>query len=675
MRPAEAPAALPFVVAVCGHRDLHGADLDCVRARLAEALELIAAALPHSPIHVLSALADGADQLAAEQVLALQRRQAASGAARRIELIVPLPLPFDAYCDEQAGGAAARLRDPAGYVAARQAFVARFLRYSAAASKVFVIAEPAAGEAGAGLTVAQAAYVGLNRYLAIHAQLLLAVWDGQDEAGQFPRRPGGTLDLVLTLLHGLARRSHARSSNRFAEPVRGAVLHIYSRRARPSSAALPPASTVPTVRLAWPGPAGTVAQLAAPRPHWPGVRAPGLASFGSRPIQASERWAAWRAWRALTARVQARLGRRLAGAELAALYRIRAAGLEIDLLNRAHQRALAQRGDAYAGALQASAGGFLSGLGLPAVAALPAGLGLGLGALLHSFSAVDVLATRTRRHWLLRWLFLASAAVLASASSTLRLFSPAHGDLIESLAFSAGAFCAVGTYLWVALSNQRNAYLDYRALAEGLRCQMYWLCAGQSTLASDHYVQKYSGEAGWVRRALDACMVVHPPAGLPALTVLRGWIADQTGYLDGAGNRRRQRRHGRAVALGNNMLLGGLMLALAALATVLASGRHYALLLALLIAGMKLSTGVGAAWLSLNSKLGHGETLMQLEHLRGVYGRAGLELASIEAAPLAVAEKEQLARDLLYALGKAVLDENASWLAAFQQRRLSWHGR
>lgn len=676
------PYALPFVVAVTGHRDLHPDDLETVREQLFQAIELVAAALPHSAIHFLSALADGADQLFAEQVLRLQRQCAAqnAGGARRIELIVPLPLPFEDYCVEQAGGAAARQDDPAAFEARRLAFAARFLRCSAGAARVFVI--PQGRAAATPLAPAQAPYAQLTRYLGIHAQLLIAVWDGQTGPQRFPRRPGGTLDLVLTLLNGVERGEHGRSSKRFAEPARGTVLHVYSRRAQASSDGLPSARSGAGLRLARgaeaPGQAG-VDHWDAPQRQWPGVRAPSPAQWLRSPMQASERWAAHRAWRALAAQARSRLGRELAPRELAVLYRVRAAGKDIDTLNLAHRRALlahdAGAARRHADALRASAAAFLASLQLRDVGALPAGIGLGLGPLLHSFCAADVLAERTKRFWRYRWLFLASAAILAASASTLRLLSPAHGDLIESLVFAVGAFCAVGTYLWVALSSQRNAYLDYRALAEGLRFQMYWLCAGEATLVGDHYLQEHGGKMAWVRRALDASMVVHPASGLPALRVLRGWIDDQMAYLNGAGGRRRLRQHTRSVALGNDLLLAGLVFSVAAVAMVLACGRSYALALALLISGMKLSTGVGAAWLSLNNKLGHGETLMQAEHLRGVYGRARHALEQIEAAPGSQAEKDRRARDLLFALGKAVLEENANWLSAHQQRRLSWHGK
>lgn len=679
---APSPYALPFVVAVSGHRDLHPDDVEAVGRQLFQTLELIAAALPHSAIHCLSALADGADQLFAEQVLKLQRQCAEreGDGGRRIELLVPLPMPFDAYCSEQAGGAAEAQRDPMQFEARRQAFRARFLRYSAQAGALFVIPPPA-GLPVAQLTSAEAAYAQLTRYLGIHAQLLLAVWDGQSGGEDFPRRPGGTLDLVHALLSGIERNPHPRSRHRLAEPARGNLLHVYSRRAQASSDGLPAAAEDGGARLLRGGALDgePAAHWTAPQPEWPGVLAPPPGWWLRAPIRACERWAEHRAWRGAVTHTELRLGRPLDAPTLAVLYRTHAAGRDIDLLNRLHRQALQAADGAaarrYAASLHASGADFLAGLGLDAAAALPAGLEPGLAPLLQGFRVADVQAERAKRWWRYRWRFMALAVILASAAPSLRLMSPMHGELLESVMFSAGAFCAVGTYLWVALSRQRNAYLDYRALAEGLRCQMYWLCAGEPSLVTDHYAQRAGGGMGWVRQALDGCLVAPPVAGLPARGVLRGWIDDQRGYLNGAGHRWRRRRHTRAVALGNNLLLSGMTMSLTALVTVLLFGRTYLLVLVLLLAGMKLATGVGAAWLSLATRMGHGEALAQVEQLNKLYGRADAALAHSEASACSHAEKEHNARDLLFALGKAVLDENAGWLAAYQQRRLNWHGR
>jgi len=197
------PFALPYVVALTGHRDLHPADIEVVAEQLYQAIRLISAALPHTPIHFLSALADGADQLFAEQVLRLQRESVSQKlhGYNRIELIVPLPMPFEQYCIEQAGGAQFQQRDPQGFELARKAFTSRFLRCSAHAAKVFVIPQVMpATLLSAPQSPAQAAYAQLTHYFGVHAQLLIAVWDGQPETELIPRRPGGTLDLVQNLI-------------------------------------------------------------------------------------------------------------------------------------------------------------------------------------------------------------------------------------------------------------------------------------------------------------------------------------------------------------------------------------------------------------------------------------------------------------------------------------------
>jgi hypothetical protein len=682
--PPPAPYALPFVVAVTGHRDIHPDDAAYVQEQVFQAIETIAAALPHSPIHFLTALADGADQLFAEQVLRLQQqcRQGTGKRADRIRLVVPLPMPIETYCIEQAGGAAAERQDYAAFEAAHSAFAARLERYASKASSIFVIPERKLdASAGAAATAESEPYANLARYLGIHAHAVIAIWDGRTELdGQFPRQAGGTQDLVLSLLDGFERHHHARSAGRFAERETGNVIHIYCRRAMPSAADLPAArergAGFAAAHCA--NSHGPVCHIAAPDAHWPGVHAPRLAQWLRSPAQACEGFQFHRAWRSVVARTQRALDRRLDPARLAVLYRIWAAGKQVDTLNRLHQRALsgsdAVGARRYAESLNDSRADFLSSL--PKKSAEPAdAVARALGAPLRAYCVADVQASRAKRFWRYRWLFIAMAAILAASSSSLRLLDPSHGDLIEGLSFGIGAILAVAVYLWVGLSSQRNAYLEYRALAEGLRVQMIWLAAGEDTLVTDHYVQKFRHELDWIRHAIDACLVMHPVPRLSALQVARGCIAHQAGYLAGAANRRRYRLHVRSTTLGNNMLLTGLMLSAAAVMLVLGAGQTYALLLTLLIVGMKLFTDVGTAWLTWNGKMGHSETLKQADHLRGVYRRAQEALIRIEQTALSEDEKERRARDLLFALGTEVLAENANWLATYLQRRIQAYGK
>jgi hypothetical protein len=576
--------AAPFVVAVSGHRDLHPDDIACVGERLFEALQLVAANLPDTALDFLSPLADGADQLFAAQVL---RLRAASATPGRIRLLVPLPMPLADYCAEQGGLDGA-------------AFAARIAPFLQAAAGVFTIPEMELDAAsGAALTPANAPYARLARYLAIHAQLVIAVWDGLAT----PAAPGGTANLVNTLVHGFERSCHARSAARLAQPEFGRVLHVHARRARPGQGVLAPASERPLCVLVAGGEGGSVGDC------------------------------------------------------------IHAAGAELDALNRLHRASLAT--DAVYGARLASTrDGFLTSLGTSVGAC-----DVALAALVHSFAVADVQAGIAKRSWRRCWIAIALGAVLAASSSLLRLLSWDYGDLIETLSFGTGAVVAIGTYLWVARAGQRNAYLGYRALAEGLRVQMYWLASGSAALVSDHYLVKQRDDAAWVRDALDALTLMPATSALAPADVTRGWIDAQLAYLEGPNIARRRREQARSTARGHQLLVAGLACAMAGVGLIVLGGLKNALVLVLLLVGMKLLTDMGAAWLSFNGKMAHSETLRQAAHLRAVYHRAGLALQAIGD------DGGSAAADLLAALGKEVLEENGNWLQVYSERRISWHGK
>jgi hypothetical protein len=188
----------PLVIAVSGHRALHADDCARLRAQLSSALEALAQA---APLDCLSPLAAGADQLFAEQVLALQARLGAG----RVRLLAPLPMPEAAYIASQ---------EPPGSTSFRDSYLALRAR----AQAVFEV--PANG----GPPDGAAPYVRLGDYLAAQADLLVAVWDGDTNAG---RQPGGTFDVLMrylaapgrTVLHLPARRADSAASLAQALPA------------------------------------------------------------------------------------------------------------------------------------------------------------------------------------------------------------------------------------------------------------------------------------------------------------------------------------------------------------------------------------------------------------------------------------------------------------------------
>jgi hypothetical protein len=141
-------------IGVTGHRIL--TELDKVNAGVEDALRRIAQTFPGTPWTVVSALAEGADRVVVQCVLA----------HRPTRLVVPLPLPVSDYL---AACASPESRH-------------EFLTLLAQTDEVIEL-PPA--------PTRDAAYEEAGLYVLEHCEVLLAIWDGQGAQGQ-----GGTGAIV-----------------------------------------------------------------------------------------------------------------------------------------------------------------------------------------------------------------------------------------------------------------------------------------------------------------------------------------------------------------------------------------------------------------------------------------------------------------------------------------------
>jgi hypothetical protein len=94
-------------------------------------------------------------------------------------------------------------------------------------------------------------------------------------------------------------------------------------------------------------------------------------------------------------------------------------------------------------------------------------------------------------------------------------------------------------YIWAHhVKSLQKRHLDYRALAEGFRVQIFWYLAGIWASAADFYLRKQRGELEWIRHAIraGAMLVAQPDGGLSvsaqdragrAQAVLACWVKDQ----------------------------------------------------------------------------------------------------------------------------------------------------
>src|SRR6185437_8866584 len=134
--------------------------------------------------------------------------------------------------------------------------------------------------------------------------------------------------------------------------------------------------------------------------------------------------------------------------------------------------------------------------------------------------------------------------------------------------FALGALVAV-------LAQRRDwhrKYLDYRALAEGLRVQSYWRRAGiamngEHEFAHENFLQKQNVELGWIRNVMRASGLYPATAtALPAGEGLRAVIAEWVGEPGRSGQvyyyerkaAERTRLHRITATIGSTSLWGGI---------------------------------------------------------------------------------------------------------------------
>lgn len=213
---------VPIVIAVTGHR----AFPDCVRSPLERAVGDLIVTLreqfPHTPLRMLSGLAEGADRLAAKVAI-----------THGVELIAVLPMTVNVYehdfsTDESRAEFHKLLSMAAGVIVTDQG------------------PSPQADSPGR-----ESVYVRQGAYLVHNCDLLVAFWDGGEPEGY-----GGTANIVKFRLEGVPQElAPARS---LFDKRTGPVYHIDTPRDASSSSR----TTAGSARLLIP-PAGSRVALTA----------------------------------------------------------------------------------------------------------------------------------------------------------------------------------------------------------------------------------------------------------------------------------------------------------------------------------------------------------------------------------------------------------------------------
>ncbi len=118
-----------------------------------------------------------------------------------------------------------------------------------------------------------------------------------------------------------------------------------------------------------------------------------------------------------------------------------------------------------------------------------------------------------------------------------------------TLVYTASLVLAYGWYLWAYWRRYEHRFYDYRALAEGLRVQMYWNAAGITACAADYYLRRQRSEFEWVRQALRAwTLIARMPEAASSSSdvdrhgrfrqVFEQWVEDEWDYYSRTALRR-----------------------------------------------------------------------------------------------------------------------------------------
>lgn len=126
--------------------------------------------------------------------------------------------------------------------------------------------------------------------------------------------------------------------------------------------------------------------------------------------------------------------------------------------------------------------------------------------LLRWYGIADALALRFQRRvrWALPGLLVAAVTGFAGYELHTHLEGAHLWGLEMFLLFFASMIVAVR---WIQARAHERKFLDYRALAEGLRVQLFWRLCGIPDSVSEHYLRRHRGELSWIPMAIASLSV------------------------------------------------------------------------------------------------------------------------------------------------------------------------
>ncbi len=292
----------------------------------------------------------------------------------------------------------------------------------------------------------------------------------------------------------------------------------------------------------------------------------------------------------------------------------------------------------------------------------------GLAAIERRFAVADWLALHFQRRVLFAMRTLYTLAALMGIAFIV------YDQLSQRymiFAFLALFACGVTLDVLARKRGWHRKYLDYRALAEGLRVQAYWRRAGLSMtgdaeFAHDNFLQKQDVELGWIRNVMRSAgldaddapdLVVDPDR------VIEEWVgrSGQSGQLHYYERRvaDRSRTHRLTEWLGGFSLWAGIAICIFLAATITALSDDWRTILVSVMGALSVIAAVREAYAYRKADK---ELIKQYRFMRRIFANARTALDRATGA--------DQQREILRALGEAALAEHAEWTLMHRERPL-----
>jgi hypothetical protein len=280
-----------------------------------------------------------------------------------------------------------------------------------------------------------------------------------------------------------------------------------------------------------------------------------------------------------------------------------------------------------------------------------------------AFATADLLARHYQR--LTRIVLRLTLLFAALLALTFELYA----EVLPWRALPAGYLAAFASLtamlLWQSRRDVQGRYLDYRALAEGLRVQFYWRLAGLSDSASSSYLRKQLDELRWIREALRAAAALPPPRTAHPELALKYWVGGQAGYYADRAQTQRGRLH--LFERGSQLFMGAGLLATALLVVFWDRLETRPMWHHWLVVLMGFAPIGAALWETYAERLGLRAQVNQYARFAGIFRRARRFAEHLDRNP-GRHDRQHALSALLRELGREALMENGDWVLLLRER-------